>query len=111
MTVLLQVDDRGLVSIGRYCSNLRDLELTQSYCQTLTDVGLSAVLVGCPRLQRLVLKGLKGVRTFITLVPGTGSFIIVHFILVLSINELNFIRECLPLTVYWQLRHLAMTAY
>jgi len=86
MTVLLQVDDRGLVSIGRHCSNLRDLELTQSYCQTLTDVGLSAVLVGCPRLQRLVLKGLKGVRTFITLVPGTESFIIVHFILVLSIN-------------------------
>ncbi|XP_063694934.1 F-box/LRR-repeat protein fbxl-1-like [Bolinopsis microptera] len=64
-----EVDDRGLVSIGRHCSNLRDLELTQSYCQTLTDVGLSAVLVGCPRLQRLVLKGLKGVRTFITLVP------------------------------------------
>ena len=65
-----QIDDRGLISIGHYCTNLEKLGLAQSYSHTITDVGLCAVLLGCRRLREVILKGLKGVRTFVTLVPG-----------------------------------------
>ncbi|KAL5255447.1 hypothetical protein ACHWQZ_G010871 [Mnemiopsis leidyi] len=64
-----EIDDRGLLSVGRHCSYLEKLGLAQSYNHTVTDVGLSAVLLGCGRLTELILKGLKGVRTFISLIP------------------------------------------
>lgn len=63
------VDDRGLVAIGSHCAVLQQFDCSQAFNHYLTDVGMCAVLLGCPNLEELVLKGLKGVRNFVTLLP------------------------------------------
>ena len=63
------------MSVGGHCRQLRHLELSQSYGHGVTDVGMSAVILGCSRLDTLLLRGLKGVRYFPALIPGQYSVV------------------------------------
>eukprot|EP00116_Pleurobrachia_bachei_P009311 sb/3469573/ len=65
----LGLDDQGLVGLSELSPQLQYLELSQSYSHSLTDVGIAAVLSGCPYLVSLKLKGLKRVHSFVTLLP------------------------------------------
>ena len=69
-----QVDDGGLISIAQHCHALTQLDFSQAYDHSVTDVGMGAILIGCANLERLVLKGMKGVRRFVSIIPGMLLF-------------------------------------
>ena len=55
-----EVTDDGVSKIGEGCRQLRSLEL--SYCRAVSDVGISKIGEGCPELRSLHLEDCHKVR-------------------------------------------------
>lgn len=53
---------RSLYAIGKGCSKLKNLKLTD--CYSLSDKGLEAVAVGCTELTNLEINGCHNIGTF-----------------------------------------------
>lgn len=67
------IGNPGLLTLGRYGSTLQHLEISSSYGNTITDLGLAAVLRGCPVLRHVTLRGIHGAINFVVLLPLLGN--------------------------------------